>query len=565
MKKDSKQKVLLWISMLTLSTLVNVSIAATLLSTVDKNVVGLNDIISLVVEYDQKSDASELDVSSLQSDFEILSLRPQSNSSITIVNGETKQVAQTKWVLALTPKRAGVLEIPVLNLNGDKSRPIQIQVSDNPDLNSRSTSPLIATISTNLDSVYPGQEMIVSIELSAKNGVGDLNGAPFELDNAEVETLSQNSFRRVDNGIARQIVELKFSVFAKTPGVLRIPSLTYTGVEGGRRSFFGSSGNQVLARTDEVTIDVKTIPSDLHEWFPASSVSIRSEWSENKSSATVGDPITRTIVVTANSQRATAIAPLKSPNQTDQPYKSYDEKPRLHTQNTATGLVATRVESSAIVPSQAGVLELPEITLNWWDVGANKWQEATLPAETIKVAAGNASANQTALPPSNNKQDADSAKTSSGSNQSNQTGNLNLILWQSVSLLLAMLCAAQFFILRNRRAKADFHEPNTSEKQAWKTLLSDLKTGDSHKIRESIRLWGQLALETNQPCSLSDLSRYVDSSSFKQALEHLDSHLFNNGKAPDIGDLESALDEGRDWIKNNKTNARKTALAPLYP
>ncbi len=87
MKKDSKQKVLLWISMLTLSTLVNVSIAATLLSTVDKNVVGLNDIISLVVEYDQKSDASELEVSSLQSDFEILSLRPQSNSSITIVNG----------------------------------------------------------------------------------------------------------------------------------------------------------------------------------------------------------------------------------------------------------------------------------------------------------------------------------------------------------------------------------------------------------------------------------------------------------------------------------------------
>ena len=76
-------------TLLTLSLIVNSSIAlaATLTSTVNRNSMSTNEVLKLTITMDAKVDTSELDLSALSNDFEILGVAPRNSTSISTVNG----------------------------------------------------------------------------------------------------------------------------------------------------------------------------------------------------------------------------------------------------------------------------------------------------------------------------------------------------------------------------------------------------------------------------------------------------------------------------------------------
>lgn len=537
--------------------------AASLLSTVDRNKIQLNETLVLTVQYDQKSDASALDFSALQNDFEVLGVSPQSNSSVTMINGKTTQIVQTKWTIVLSPSRLGALVIPALNIDGTQSQAIRINVTNKVEQGGATLPPLTADIRASSESVYPGQELILTVEISAQSDIGDLNGAPLELDNADTQALSQNGFRRVDNGIARQIVELKFSVFAKEPGELVIPRLTYSGVQGGRRSVFGSRGKQIIARTPRMVVDVKPIPDSTQDWFPVKNVSIRSEWSDNLTTAQVGSPITRTITVTAEGQRSSAIPPLASPSLSED-YKIYNDKPKLETEATPNGLISTRIESSAVVPSKEGNFTLPEIKVTWWNTQLESWQTSSLAAETITVAPSSSPVASVSSEPASD----------SGLNkpvnyvQSNHAASARI--WQILCGVLLLICLVQYWALRKKKyhqdKDTDDGQASESEQQAWRKLRKALKQDDARSIRESIIVWGNHCLEGNVHFSLNALADQFGTETLQKALADLDQHLFNNRTTLDIDYLEKVLTETRTSFKSSKKKKNNdTDLQPLYP
>lgn len=133
-------------------------------------------------------------------DAEFLRQQNQSFSSTVIVNGQVSQTNKVSFLLyySITPHRAGVFEIPSIEIKADgktlRTRPVEfraVQPSPRDDL--------IATLSVTSESPYVGQPIQVELEVLTDAG-SSLNNPVFSLpdidDRFSVEGRSAQSARR---------------------------------------------------------------------------------------------------------------------------------------------------------------------------------------------------------------------------------------------------------------------------------------------------------------------------------------------------------------------------------
>jgi len=536
--------------------------AATLNSTVNRNQINVNETLTLTVSYDKQVNSSELDLDELKADFEVLGIRPQNNSSISVINGQTSRVESTTWTITLTPKREGELTIPAFSIDNDTSQAITVSVN-NSSPNNGANQALQVWVSANDDAIYPAEQLIVEIEISTQGNVSDLNGPQLIVNGATVEALGQQSFQRIESGVARQIVSLKYSLFAEQPGELVVPVMTFTGIQGGRRGFFGNTGNKVFARSEQLSITVKEKPTDsANTWFPADEVRIKSDWSGDTSKLVAGEPITRTITVTAHGQQASLIPPIRYKNSSAK-YKSYKDQAQLDTQKSADGFIATRIESEAIVPSAKGQIELPELSVSWWNVEQERWEQAILPAETLTVSG--AATTQNAVNPLN-KLEPDPLTTTPTSDAA--TASKANLIWPLISAALAALCALQFWlILKLRRTPVVSNaqtETELSEKAAWRQLQRALASGNAMDIRNQLLVWAGTAFPDNERVSMQALIQLVDEPQLKTELSQLDRYLYSEDDHFDAKKLTSVIGLLRQSALGATYQDTQSSLVPLY-
>jgi len=534
--------------------------AVTLDSSVNRNQVNTNETLTLRVIIDKQVESSALDLSALKNDFEVLSVTPHRQSGVSFVNGKSESKASTTWTITLYAKREGKLTIPSFTVNSATSKPISINVG-NATQGQNSTQPLAVKVSTNTDEIYPNQQFIVEIELSAASNVRGLSGPQLVIPNADVEAIDQQDFQRVDNGIERHVALLKYSVFAKQAGEIVIPIMTYTGIENGRRGVFGTRGTQVVARSKLLKLSVKDAPSKASQpWFPAQGVSITSRWSSDTSALKVGEPITRTITIAAKGQQASVIPPLDNAI-IDAGLKSYKDKPQLNTSKSTQGLIATRVESEAIVANKAGDYVLPALSIDWWDTNSNKWQTSTLEQQTLSVT-GSAAASVQA------EQGIADAQPINSTSPTNAKTNR---LWQMLSALLALVVLIQFYLLYRKpkyqpEATSDDYI-NQSEQTAWASLQTSIKSNNYSELRNNLLRWARAALKSDAPISLDLLSKVGGSQDLLTFFDELDQHLYKGAKAPSNSQVGTLLKELRANIKQSqrKQSHSRPKLQSLYP
>ena len=152
---------------------------------------------------------------------------------------------------------------------------------------------------------------------------------------------------------------------------------------------FFSRGNRVIRLTEEKTVNIAPIPAHLSasQWMPSSQVRLEQSWSDNSGTLTAGEPITRTINISALGLTAAQIQPL--PSLENSQLKLYPDQPSLEDKQTNRGILGVRTESLAIVPNQAGQIRIPAIEIEWWDTVNNRMQTSRLPSKTFNVVAGN--------------------------------------------------------------------------------------------------------------------------------------------------------------------------------
>lgn len=551
---------------------------ATLTAETDRTQVKLGDSLQLTLSSDGVTDPATADLSPLTRDFEIL--QQSSRSSTQIVNGETTR--EKALVVELVPRRTGSLEIPALFAGGERTQPIQLQVSEAASHPERDQQ-VVFSASVDSDSVYVQQQVILTLTLQQAIALDDRSVTELDVENAYVKPLGQNSYQRNSGGRRWLVHEIRYAVFPEQSGTLTIPAQTFAGrARQGSRSLFDlDSGPRISRDSAPLTLEVKPRPASFPDsvWLPATSVTIEESWSREPDELTTGDSVTRTVTVTAEGLQGAQLPPLVFP---DMPgLKYYPDKPSIEEADTDTGVIGLRTDSAALVPVKPGVYRIPEVRIPWWDTAEDRLRYAELPGREIRVlpAAGDAGGDSAGQQAASR---ATAGNTSPEQTENRlETGGRKAGPWPLVSGLLALgwlLTAGTLaWILWRRRESGELSNatglpaPTPTESSAWKQVQAACAAGQPGPAREALRRW--LATLPYPACRQSLLSFAAEQpdADLAQALSDLDAALYGPAREarPWNGDaLLAAAHSARQRCLTGKPaiDARgRGALPPLYP
>jgi hypothetical protein len=323
-------------------------------------------------------------------------------------------MTQTRsWTLALAPRRAGDLEIPALSLGGSRSRPIPIQVLSAAQAEAQGGAPKPILVETELDTraPYVQQAFEYRVRVLFREQPRRAVLSDPEAEGATIESAGEDqSFTKEIGGQRYTAIERRYRVIPQRSGPLTIRSPRLEADlpdtrPGARRSPFGDldslfggrvfqdfpampdlgTGRRVIERGPEHTVEVRPQPDGTGpHWLPAESIQLADEWTPSPPHPRVGEPLTRTLTITARGVAAAQL-PTLEPG-APQGANLYPETPQGEDlPGSGNGPASVKTLKLALVPTRAGALTLPEIRLPWWDTKADQARVATIPARTLQV------------------------------------------------------------------------------------------------------------------------------------------------------------------------------------
>lgn len=545
-------------------------------ATVDRTVVSEGDSITLTIRIDDTGSYDDPDYSPLQTDFEIYGTRQSSQHAIN--NGRI--ASHTEWQTTLIPKRSGQLQIPPLKVGGAQTQPITIQVNPQSQNSTHDGSePVFIEVQTDSHSVYVQQQLLLTARVYVAVQLNNMQLTKPEFDNATVKQLSETTFNRRVNGIAYEVHELTYAIFPQQPGELTIPELVFNAVEiTGSRSMFDFPGRGRTLRkiSKQLNVQVKPIPKNFTGpvWLPARNLTLTGTWSGDQQHLSVGESITRSIAIRADGLLAAQLPKLDQP-QLDSA-KIYADQPKLDDSADATGVQGKRVENAALIPTRAGQLQLPETRVIWWDVDSDSERIATLPSETLTIAAGaNAASTTSSLPQPETLREPTAPPTIETTPAAMANATNAAFWWQIATAAFALLWLVTllaYLQLRRRSHTAvtidtEANIPDVDEKMAWQNFANACRANNPAAARQQLLQWAMQFYGDDNARSIEQLQRVANSPQLVRELQLLDNRLF--GTLRDSGDWngENLLRVVTEIRKRraNKNSDNETALPPLYP
>ncbi|HEY6530519.1 MAG TPA: BatD family protein [Cellvibrionaceae bacterium] len=532
--------------------------ADSLTTRVDRTSLSVEQTLNLQITYDGRSN-DEPDLTGLEQNFDILSR--SHSSSFSISNGQAQ--SSVRWNLTLAPKMAGQLLIPPLSLEGSQSKPIPISVSDASEPVHATDKDIFIESSVDKTSAYVQEQILVSYKFYYAIPVSRLEPKIFQIDQVQVKELPRTDYTATLGHRTYQVTEFKVAISADKSGEIILPSTTWNAYsEDPTASMLGMRGGRQdihRLKTDEFRINVKPKPANYPAgvpWLPAKSLSIDQEWSRKTDQLTQGEPVTRTITLTAEGLAAEQLPPIAE-NLSINGVKIYPDKPQLDTQTTQDGVSATRIDSLSIVPSQSGTLNVPALEITWWDTQADQLRMASLPAQPLLVAAsGQPAAKLPSLPEALPAVTVDTPERQSDS----------VPMWAYLLIGCLVLSNVLFLALwlSARKASSSGVQPErkVKSKDLWARITQALQQQNPKAARDAILHWFQQ--ETGQSfTNLTEIASWADEPALADALKALDTAIYSS--ASKNWQTQPLLDALLNWREKNKTKQTSSDdLAPLY-
>jgi hypothetical protein len=414
----------------------------------DRNPVSMDESFNLVFSTTDEVD-NDPDFTPLEKDFEILGT--QKTSQFSFINGKTSR--ENIWYVTLLAKHAGDITIPPIAFGSDRSHSISLKVKES-GVDSEKGREIFLEIETSADEVYVQQELGVVIRLyrSVATANADLSELTVSGVNSLVERLAEGAqyHTRIDNK-TYQVFERRYVVFPQESGDLTINQVVFKATKGGFANPFGGQPKSIIRRSEEKSVRVKAVPASwqFDVWLPAQSLEIAEIWAEDPPLFRVGEPVTRTVTLTARGLLASQLPEINM----DLPsaMKFYPDQPVLKNQSSDRDVVGTRVEAVALIPSQAGKFNLPEIRIPYWSVRDETTRYAVIPERTVEVLPAMPAGES---PPVNDEQATLSAGTATERPVADQlvasaadVNTSNAVFWQLLSALLFIAWLVTLYFL----------------------------------------------------------------------------------------------------------------------
>ena len=508
-----------------LMTLVAFASRAEVTASIDRQNVALGDTLRLTITATEDEEISDADLRPLLVDFEIL--QRSTSSSTSIVNGRRTHSKQI--LLDITPRRQGALEIPSLRVGRASSNSLSLNVGP-PATAISAEDTVLFEAEVDRDSVYVQGQVILTLRIQRAINLDNLGISELTLEDAFVKQLEQKSFQRNIDGRPWLVHEIRYAIFPAYSGKLVIPPQTFSARESTpRRSFFDlNSGGKVIRRNSRpLTIDVLPRPAAFSgaTWLPARLVSIEENWSTPPEQLRAGESTTRTITV-----RGVGLQGAQLPPVTFAPVdglKYYPDQPVITDTEIDSGLLGSRQDSAALVPTVAGTWVIPEIRIPWWDVESKRVRFAEIPKRTIEVRAADLATVSSPLPTplANTGGEAIAIETAAVGSRSDD------VVWQLIAALTSAGWLLTLLVLWRGRGKKDTIErrvgADQNESRAFKQLVAACAANDADHARGAVIAWSAALFPQAVILSLDQAGGAFCDQAMNEELAHLNRCLFS--------------------------------------
>ncbi|NBA94306.1 BatD family protein [Pseudomonas sp. R5(2019)] len=522
--------------------------AAELNASVDRTRLNSGETVELVLETHDVTEFGKPDLTPLDTAFEVQGSRQVNR--LTTLDGQTE--ATTRWIITLLPRQSGTVEIPALRLGELASQPITLQVMQSEQVPTSNLAPVFIDASLDTENVYVQAQVVLTVRIYHSVSLYDDSSlTPLQIADARIDQLGESrTFEKLINGVRHGVIEMRYAIYPQHSGALIIPAQVFTAtpVETGPGQDLTTPkpGKQVQVTSAEMALTVKAkpvvYPADA-PWLPAHSLTLSENWSPEPGQNQVGDSVTRTLILKAEGLSSAQLPPL--PATEINGLRRYPDQPRLSDQNGERGLIGSREEREALVPTRSGSIEVPSVEVVWWNTHEDHLEHSSLPARTLHI-----------------EDNPGLTQAAGGTESARGVSQTELRIWQLISLLLACTTASGFSLWwRGRRLPAIQRAAQTGPSP--RTLLDDLKracqANDPHTTRQALDAWAR-----QQPETLADMAaRFVPLS---DALDGLNGALYSEaGQYWQGEELWRAIGMIPVAESNTPTLGDSNSLPPLYP
>ena len=339
---------------------------------VDRSQVRVNESLNLKIISD-KSSPDQVDLSSLPAELEIISRSTRQN--IQIING--RRSASYELSLSLIALETGTVQIPALELEGERSQALSIEIA--PEAAGSAKVAEVELISL-LDSAYVFQEIPLTLKLRFTGELAQGQLTDLSVDQAQIEQLDESRYRSGDG----EVVERKYVLYPQSVGSLSIPAVRFQGTMRAN-SRLGLSGRVVRSSSNPLTIEIlPPAAGELSEWLPASAVRLNEQLQPASTQLQLGTPITRTITLEATGMLG-ANLPEIALSASNADLRQYRDQSQFNNTKGRKSMIGKRTETVVYIPQSAGPMTLPEVVVPWWDVAAGAMAYARLPEREIII------------------------------------------------------------------------------------------------------------------------------------------------------------------------------------
>ncbi|MEX0942452.1 MAG: BatD family protein, partial [Pseudomonadales bacterium] len=426
---------------------------AALTATVDRTSVTELDLVTLTIRLSHATATGSPDFGVLEKDFDLVRLSgPNRSSQIIIENGRQFTDSHVEWALNLRPKRTGELTIPSFTIAGERTDPITLNVQEaNARTVNRMNQFVFFETSVDTTSTYVQGQVIYTVKLFYVDAISGDFPPPPTISDAVIETIeNEKRYESIKDNRRFYVLEKRYAIYPQRSGELIIPRETFTGTRG--RGGFFSDRERVSAVSKQHLIEIKPRPDRFpsSHWLPAQAVTLTESWSqtgagERGPTFTVGEPVNRTLTVTAiglSSSLLPPFAPLELDNA-----KTYQDPAETNDRRSPDGMIASLKTTVGIVPTKAGTLTVPEVRIPWWNTTTDRLEIATIPSQTFEVAPAPASSS-TFVPPETPTVTGPAQQTPAPMVEGSESR-----IWQTIAAILAAIWAItlyQWWALRRR-------------------------------------------------------------------------------------------------------------------
>ncbi|TWR86249.1 protein BatD [Pseudomonas saxonica] len=521
-----------------------------LVASVDRDQLNSGETVELTLESSDATLFGKPDLTPLDTLFEVRGTRQVNH--LTNLSDDNK--ATTRWIITLQPKQSGTVIIPPLQVGDYHSQPISLTVSPSSNRENE-LAPVFIESSLDQPSVYVQAQSLLTLRIYHSVALYDDSSlTPLHLSDAIVEQLGESrTYEKMINGVRHGVIEVRYGIYPQHSGQLIIPAQTFSATQVDSQQATAPAplgpkpGKMIHVTSAEIPLEVKPKPADYPAtaaWLPARSLSMSETWNPEPDHCQVGDSLTRTLTLKAEGLSSAQLPALPATDVNG--LRRYPDLPQLSNQISENGLIGSREEREALVPTRVGQVELPAVEVVWWNTHEDRLERSYLPARTLQVADNPSLAVDTPI----------SSEPLAVSDDS------TLWRWQLSTLILALTTLLGFGLWwRARTQPAILRAAQTGPSP--RTLLDDLKraclANDPQATRQALDAWAR-----QQPETLAEMAaRFV---LLSDALDGLNGALYSEtGQHWQGEELWKAIRSIPAAEREQDAGSDTSSLPPLYP